>query len=102
MPIALHLVIERTEDKGERDAREESVMTKQVLVSLRCDDRDRDILPSVKPVIESGIKTKLLRIVAMFSPCVRKQDRRRMDENYIPRKSREEESRLEFQRFLYW
>jgi hypothetical protein len=67
-----------------------------------CYDRDRDVLPSVKPVIEGGVKTKLVRIIARLSRYVRKQDRRQMEESYISRKSREDESHLEFQRFLYW
>ena len=77
-------------------------MLKQLSVPLRSDDRAQEIVLSVKPVAESGVRTNLLRIVATFSRCVRKQDRRRMDENYVPHKSRDEKSRLELQRFLYW
>lgn len=77
-------------------------MAKQLLVVRGSDDRIPKVMPSVKPINRSGLKTKLLRIIAMFGRDVRKQDRRQLEESYVPRKSREEESRLEFQRFLYW
>ena len=74
-------------------------MAKQLQATLGADNEIPKVTFSAKPVIERGIKTRLLRIVAMFSRCVRKQDRRQMEEGYIARKSHEEESRLEFQRF---
>lgn len=76
-------------------------MAKQLLVALGSDDRIPKVMPLVKPVIQSRVKTNLLRIVALLSRCVRRQGRRQTEDIYIPRKSREEESRLEFQRFLY-
>jgi hypothetical protein len=77
-------------------------MARQLIVPLRSNGSAQDILPSVKPVIEDGVKTKLLRVIAMLSRYVRGQRSRQMEESYIARKSRDEESRLEFQRFLHW
>jgi hypothetical protein len=79
-----------------------TVMAKQLHAALGADNEIPKVTSSAKPVIEGGVKTKLLRIIARLSRYVRKQDRRQLEEIYIPRKSREEESRLEFQRFLYW
>jgi hypothetical protein len=77
-------------------------MAKQPVVAFRSDDCISEFVPSVKPVIQNGVKANLLRIKTMLSGCVRRQKRRQTGEVCIPRKSREEESRLEFQRFLYW
>lgn len=77
-------------------------MAKQLLVAIGSDDRIPHVMPPVKPVSQSRAKTNLLRIIAMLSRCVRRQGRRQTEDTHTPRKSREEENRLEFQRFLYW
>ena len=74
----------------------------QFIVPLRSDSSAQGILPLVKPVIEGARKTKSLRIIIMLSRYLCRQNRLQLEESYIPRKSHEEESRLEFQRFLYW
>ena len=63
---------------------------------------DQAILPSVEPIVESGAIAKLFWIIGRLSRLVRGKRRRALDERYISHKSRDEESRLEFQRFLYW
>jgi tagatose-1,6-bisphosphate aldolase len=77
-------------------------MATRLLVSFRSDDRAQETIAGVKRVVESGVKETLLRIVAILSFYVRRPNRRRMEESYIPRKSHEEECRLEFLRFLHW
>ena len=77
-------------------------MDKQLLVGLGSDDPSPKFMPSVKPVIQSGLRTNLLWTIAMLSRYVRREDRGQTEEIYTPRKSHKEESRLEFQRFLYW
>ena len=76
-------------------------MARHNSVTLGFDDSAQKTIPMVEPV-QSGAKTKLMRIIAMLSRCVHRQPRHQTEESYIPRKSREDESRLEFQRFLYW
>jgi hypothetical protein len=77
-------------------------MAKQLIVPLGSAGHSHATVPSVKPVIEGGIKTKLLRMIAVFSRYFHGQDQHQFGGSYIPRKSREEESHLELQRFLYW
>jgi hypothetical protein len=77
-------------------------MAKQLIVPLGSAGHSHETDPSVKPAVENGVRTRLSRIFAMLSRYVRTKDRRQIEESYIPRKSREEESRLEFLRFLYW
>ena len=72
------------------------------LVSIRSHGRVPKVMPSVKPLIQSKVKTNLLRIITMLSSYLRNQNRLQLEENYIPRKRREEETSLELQRFLYW
>jgi hypothetical protein len=81
---------------------EEQVMNKQLLVGLGSDDRSLKFMPSVKPVIQSGLRINLLRTIAMLSRYVRRKHGGQTEEIYTPRKSHKEESGLEFQRFLYW
>ena len=77
-------------------------MAKQLHAALGADNEIPKVTSSAKPVIEGGVRTKLLQVIAMLRRHVYAQRSRQLEEIYIPRKSREEESRLEFQRFLYW
>lgn len=77
-------------------------MAKQLIVPFGSAGYSHETDPSVKPAVENRVKTRLSRIFAMLSRYVRTKDRHPMEKSYIPRKSREDESRLEFQRFLYW
>jgi hypothetical protein len=81
---------------------EEQVMAKQLLVALRSDDRIPKVMPSLEPVIQGGVRAKLSRFATILTACIGGRRRRPAIESYIPRKSSKEESRLEFQRFLYW
>lgn len=55
-------------------------MAKQLLVALGSDDRIPKVMPPVKPVIQSRVKTNLLRIVVLLSRCVRRQGRRQTED----------------------
>jgi hypothetical protein len=76
-------------------------MAKHNSVTLGFDDSAEKIISVVDPV-PSGAKTKLSRVIALLSRYVCGRHRRQIEESDISRKSREDESRLEFQRFLYW
>jgi hypothetical protein len=54
----------------------------------------------VPPAKGASLKSKLLQILAMLCGFIRRQHRRPVEENHLPRNSPEEESRLKFQRFL--
>jgi len=77
-------------------------MAKQLLVALRSDDRIPKVMPSLEPFIQGGVRAELSRFATISTAGIGGRRRRPAIESYIPRKSREEESRLEFQRFLYW
>ena len=75
-------------------------MGKQTSVTLGFDDCPRESITMAESM-GWWAKIKLLRLMATLSGYIRRQDRRQTEECYVPRKSREEESRLEFQRFIY-
>ncbi|MEX0802251.1 MAG: hypothetical protein WD688_02860 [Candidatus Binatia bacterium] len=76
-------------------------MAKHNSATLDFDDSAQKIISVVEPV-QSGAKTKLSGVIALLLRYVCGQHRRQIEESYISRKSRKDESRLEFQRFLYW
>ena len=76
-------------------------MAKHNSVTLGFDDSAEKIISVVDP-IPSGEKTKLSGVIALLVRYVCGQHRRQIEESFISRKSRKDESRLEFQRFLYW
>lgn len=76
-------------------------MAKHNSLTLSFDDSAQKTIPVVEPV-RSGANTKLSRWATMLIGHIAGRRRRPVVDSYIPRKSREEESRLEFQRFLYW
>jgi hypothetical protein len=78
------------------------VIAKQAHVTLGSEDHITKIILPRARVVECGLTTKLLRMIAMLSRVGCAPDRRQEEESYIPRKPREDESRLEFQRFLHW
>ncbi len=63
---------------------------------------DQAILPSVEPIVEGGANCRAVLNHWQVGRFVRGKRRRALDERYISHKPRDEESRLEFQRFLYW
>ena len=76
-------------------------MAKHNSVTLGFDDSAEKIIPAVDTV-RGGAKTKLSRVIALLSRYVCGHHRRQGEKICISRKSREDESRLEFQRFLHW
>jgi hypothetical protein len=52
--------------------------------------------------IRGGQKTKLWAVIALISGYVCRQHRHKTAVSYIRSESAEDESRREFQRFLYW
>jgi hypothetical protein len=76
-------------------------MAKHNSLTLGFDDCAQKTVPVVEPV-RSGARAKLSRWTTMLIGYIAGRRRRPVVDSYIPRKSREDESRLEFQRFLYW
>ena len=76
-------------------------MAKHNSVTLGFNDSAEKIISVVDPV-PSGAKTKLSGVIALLLRYICGQHRHQIEESYISRKSRKDESRLEFQRFLYW
>ena len=75
-------------------------MIKQNSVTVGFEDRAEKTGSSGKPV-QTWVNSKLLGMLTILTGSIRRP-RRPIDESYIPRKSPGDESRLEFQRFLYW
>jgi hypothetical protein len=84
--------------KGEH---EERVMAKHNSVTVGFDDSAEKIVSVVDPV-PSGAKTKLSRVMELLSRYVCGRHRRHEEKIYTPCRSRDDESRLEYQRFLHW
>ena len=76
-------------------------MAKHNSVTLGFNDSAEKIISVVDPV-PSGAKTKLSGVIALLLRYICGKHRHQIEESYISRKSRNDEGRLEFQRFLYW
>ncbi|MDH3444143.1 MAG: hypothetical protein OEN50_09500 [Deltaproteobacteria bacterium] len=77
-------------------------MAKENFITLQFDARAQRSSTSVVQNAPSGMKIRLLRSIAMLTGSIWGRSRHQAIQSYGPRKSREDESRLEFQRFLYW
>ena len=77
-------------------------MTKQVLQPLRLERGIEESLPGVGQVNRPRMSTKVMQVVRALAVYIR--ERRQLDdvESFVPRKTHEDEARLEFERFLYW
>jgi hypothetical protein len=76
-------------------------MAQQNSVVLEFDDGNRRIMPSGVQAKPGWMKKTWLRLLAMLSGCIRGRSRHQAIATYLPRKSREDESRLEFERFIH-
>ena len=76
-------------------------MAKQNSVTLGIEDCAHKTISSAEPV-QSWARTKLVRMMAILTGSIRGRYRHQIGESYTPRRSPDDDSRLEFQRFLYW
>jgi hypothetical protein len=77
-------------------------MASQLILSQEREDRAQHIHPTVEPFLQDWVRAKLWWIVVNLSRYFRSRRPHPMEQSYIPRKSHEEECRLEFLRFLHW
>jgi hypothetical protein len=85
-----------------RQQKEERVMANQNSVVLEFENRNRQIVPSEMQAKTGWMKKTLLRLMALLSGRIRGRNRFQTTAGYLPRNSREKESRLEFERFIHW
>ena len=77
-------------------------MAKKLLILLEPSNRPQWFIPSEQSVIQSRITATLLRLMRMVNGGFRGPRQNTSVENYASGKSREDECRLEFQRFMHW
>jgi hypothetical protein len=77
-------------------------MAKKNSLTLGFENHNRTAIASTDQVAPIGMKTLVFRLVKTLSSYRCNRQRRRASEGYISRNSPEDETRLEFQRFLYW
>ena len=77
-------------------------MAKQLHMALGSEHHVPKVMPSVRPLIQGGMGAKFLRFATALLFSIGGRRRKPAVQSYIPRKSREEDSRLEFEKFLYW
>ena len=77
-------------------------MAKQILQPLRLDIGIEAILPSLDRVARPRKPAKLMQALRTLAVYIRERRRRKPVESFTPRKSHEDDRRLEFERFLYW
>ena len=77
-------------------------MAKQVLQPLRLERGIEESLPGVGRVNRPRMPTKVMQVVRALAVYIRERRQLEVIEPFIPRKTHEDEARLEFERFLYW
>jgi len=77
-------------------------VAKQILQPLRLDIGIEAILPSLDRVARPRKRAKLMQALRTLAAHIRERRRRKPVESFTPRKSHEDDLRLEFERFLYW
>lgn len=77
-------------------------MAKQVLQPLRLERGIEESLPGVGQVNRPRIPIKVMQVVRALAVYIRERSQLEVAESFIPRKTHEDEARLEFERFLYW
>jgi hypothetical protein len=82
--------------------KEKRIVAKQILQPLRLDIGIEAILPSLDRVARPRKRAKLMQALRTLAAYIRERRRRKPVESFTPRKSHEDDRRLEFERFLYW
>ena len=77
-------------------------MAEQILQSSGLNGRRGRILPCVEQVSRNRMAAKMMQLAGGLTGYVHGRRRREAMESFMPRKSHEDERRLEFERFLYW
>jgi hypothetical protein len=78
------------------------MVSKQIRQPLRLDSGTRKLLLAVERVAQCRIASKVMQAVGTLVATICRRRRREAGESFMPRKSHEDEARLEFERFLYW
>jgi hypothetical protein len=82
--------------------KEKRIVAKQILQPLRLDIGIEAILPSFAGFLGRATRSKLMQALRTLAAYIRERRRRKPVESFTPRKSHEDDRRLEFERFLYW
>ena len=77
-------------------------MAKQISQFIELDHGTETISPGLEDGAPLKLLAKIMQVVKTLAASLQDRRRSKFVETYIPRQSHDDESRLEFERFIHW
>ena len=77
-------------------------MAKQIFQFIELDHGTETIPPDLEAGAPLKLPAKIMQVVKALTASLHDRRRSKFVETYIPRQSHDDDSRLEFERFIHW